>query len=180
MHEQELLEAFKAYRVEAHQRLFAVVDELDYNQFRWQPAQTLPSIAFHVWHLGRWADFDRVAIGGGEQIWVAERLAQRWGLPSSGLGVAETGMGMGDAMTPALARVPSEQVQEYAFRCLRALDDAVASLAPTDLRRTTSGATGDSRDIVTVLLGHFAHDNRHLGMIEALRGMQGLSGTATD
>ena len=44
----------------------------------------------------------------------------------------------------------------------------------------TPGPAGDTRDIGGLLLNHFAHDNRHLGMIEALRGVQGLSGTATD
>ena len=176
----DLLTLFKDYRLEAHKRLFDVIAELDHEQFRWPPGVTLPSIAFHLWHLGRWADFDREAAGGGAQIWRAEDLASKWGLNSPNLGVAETGMGMGDAITPALARIASDQIQDYAYRSLKAFDDHVASFSAADLRRTTTGATGGQGDIGNLLLGHFAHDNRHLGMIEALRGMQGMSGTATD
>jgi hypothetical protein len=180
VNEDALLALLKEHRVEAHRRLFAIVDELDHDQFRWQPRPSVPSIAFHVWHLGRWADFDREATGGGTQIWTSEGLAAVWGLAPPRLGVGETGMGMGDEMTPALARVATDRIQEYAFRAIKAFDDHVASLTAADLARNTPGPAGDTRDIGGLLLNHFAHDNRHLGMIEALRGVQGLSGTATD
>jgi hypothetical protein len=180
MSDDPLLDLLKEHRIEAHRRLFAVVDELDHGMLRWQPRPSVPSIAFHPGHRGRWADVDREATGGGPQIWTSEGLAAQWGLALPSLGLAETGMGTGDEMTPALSRVASDLIQEYAYRAIKALDDYVATLSATDLARSVRTADGDTGLAGVVLLNHFAHDNRHLGMIEALRGVQGLSGTATD
>lgn len=175
-----LLMALKKHRAEAHARLFSVLEDLDDEAFAWQPAPNLPSIAFHVWHLGRWADLDREAVGGGSQIWTGEGLARAWGLSASELGIAETGMGMGDDMTPALARLDRHRILDYARRALAALDEYVTGIAASDLASMSPSPSGGERAAGALLMSHFAHDNRHLGMIEALRGMQGLRGTATD
>jgi hypothetical protein len=51
-------------------------------------------------------------------------------------------------------------------------DDAI-------LERTVVDLYGDDTTIGDVILNHLSHADRHLGMIEALRGVLGERGTAT-
>ena len=52
-------------------------------------------------------------------------------------------------------------------------------LAQDALRQATASGIDDAR-VVDLLCTYLTHDNRHLGMIEALRGMLGLRGSATN
>lgn len=93
-----------------------------------------PSIAFHAWHLGRWAD--RVqstvpgltpalagALGAGAEIWEREGLADAWGFDRSKLGNGRTGSGMTDADAQALPFPATEGLLEYVDRAFGAIDD---------------------------------------------------------
>ena len=60
-----------------------------------------------------------------------------------------------------------------------AVDDFIDTLSETQLSQPTRPPDAPTRTVQNVLLTHLAHDNRHLGMIEALRGVLGLRGSAT-
>jgi hypothetical protein len=84
-----------AYRVaQAHSLLLKVTSDLTDEQLKRRPAQVppeiAPSIAWHLWHIARWADLVQASIPGmtgelgrrlgpGAQIWESEDLAARWG-----------------------------------------------------------------------------------------------------
>jgi hypothetical protein len=55
----------------------------------WRPSAVAPSIAFHVWHIARWADRTQAVLanltpeltarlGSGREIWEAEDVARAW------------------------------------------------------------------------------------------------------
>jgi hypothetical protein len=48
------------------------------------------------------------------------------------------------------------------------------------MRRAVTDSDGDSTTLGASIAGQLSHTARHLGMIECLRGIQGLRGTATD
>ena len=97
-----------------HERALKLTDKLSDEQLRWRPTPTGHSIAFHLWHMARWADHLQAAIPGmtpelgGQlgprvEIWEAERLAVRWGFDLVELGYAQTGMTMSDVIATQLA-----------------------------------------------------------------------------
>lgn len=172
----ELLAEFLEERRKAHQRLLASVADLTDEQLRWRPGPHAPGIGFHLFHVARWADYDRQLVGGGEQIWSERNLAARWGLETAGLGDTGTGMGMGDEASERLALPGREALSSYAEEAFGALDSFSGGLTLDQLAEMTRPPESS---VQTILFTHLAHDNRHLGMIEALRGLLGLKGSAT-
>jgi len=175
----DLLDDVKQERRQAHLRLLALVADVTDEQLRWRPGPHAPGIGFHLWHTARWADYDRQIIGGGEQIWHTQELAVRWGLEAPSLGQTGTGTGMGDEASELLVLPEKGILVSYAEEAFAAFDSFVDGLTLDALAAPTRPPDRQQRPVQNALLTHLAHDNRHLGMIEALRGLLGLSGTAT-
>ena len=168
---------------ELERSLLAVAPEL----FAVRPARTAPSIAFQGWHVARWVDLHVAAVSSWldpdhpePQVWEAGRYVERWGLTDVDLGgYGGTGEGLGDDASAALPLPGPDEVIGYAVAAFRAFDAVLGRLTEEDLGRTVVDMYGDETDIAEVLLNHLSHADRHLGMIEALRGVVGERGTAT-
>jgi DinB family protein len=171
-----------------HERALALVAELSDEQAAWRPTPGAHSIGFILWHLGRWADHLQATVptmtaelggrlGEGRQIWEAEGLASAWGLTPASLGHAETGMLMGDDDAATLPLPDRAVLLDYARRAFAAADRAVGAI--DDRQAVQPQAGNPDRTVASAVLTHLTHDNRHLGEIEYLRGLQGLRGTAT-
>lgn len=166
-----------------HERALKLAEDLRQEQLVWRPGPKAPSIGFHLWHMARWADHLQAFLNNAsQQIWEAQGLAQRWGFTQRALGHMDTGMGMDDDASASLPLPGKDALLDYARRAFAAADAAVEQVgvrrfdAPREDPRTS---WADAPTIGAVIIGNLAHDNRHLGMIEALRGVQGLRGTAT-
>jgi hypothetical protein len=169
-------------------------------------APTAPPIGWHLWHIARWADrlpgtFPNRSCEAtrrwdpGRQIWFRERLGGRWGLEPAALAILETGAGMTDETAALLpARAPGAGLRAYVQQAFGALDAAVQGLGARDLsegrnsvmefamdaeRRETTEASGAETTVSADLAFHLSHASRHLGSIEALRGLLEIRGTAT-
>lgn len=93
------------------------------------------------------------------------------------LGWDQTGMEMGDEASAMLPMPEKDELLAYVRRAFEACDRAVEAIGPEDF--PIEVAHDDDRSVRDTILGHAVHAARHLGMIEALRGLQGLHGTAT-
>lgn len=142
------------------------------------------SIGFNLWHVARWDDslFPGLAqqvpalaakLAPPEQVWTRGGLAKAWGLPEQlGGGGAGTGLPRDDAQglrlpLPAVVIAYAAQVFEEFSRTLDRLDPAMLAL------EASPGRSAGSRVIY-----YWEHAARHLGMVEALRGVLGESGSA--
>jgi uncharacterized damage-inducible protein DinB len=171
------------YYAATHEQVLRLVEALDDRTFVWRPNNTAPPIAFHVWHMARWADYLQELITGARgQLWDEERLSEKWGLSGADLGFAETGMGLGDDVSGSL-RLPMKQVLlEYVRVAFARAEQAVAGMTDEDFDRKVEDrreVEGREMGIGEAILSWLKHENRHLGMIECMLGVQGLRGTAT-
>jgi DinB family protein len=177
------------YRLErANEQILASSRDLTDDQLRSSRGLTVPSIAFHLWHVGRWTD--RVQsliaksvepakeIADDGEVWITEGLAGKWNLPREHLGEADSGMGMDDKVAADL-ELPLADVRDYTERMMVLLQKRLEGMRLSDLGNRTVDLYGRESSIGTALLSHLTHVDRHLGMIEALRGVAGLRGTAT-
>lgn len=184
-----------------HERILESVEDLSEEQLAWQPPFGTHSIAWNLWHLARWADHLQESVsrmtpelasrlGPTQQLWEADGLAERWGWTALSLGFEQTGTHM-EAGSAAQLPLPRKDVLlEYVRRAFATADRAVGAIDDQQLYQAdetsaqfnaayhgepaqAEGRVGDA------VLTHLAHDNRHLGEIEALRGQQGLNGSAT-
>ncbi len=177
-----------------HQRILQLVAALSDEQVTQQAAPTAPSIGFHLWHLARWADHLQAAIpgmaavlgqrlGAREQIWASEQLATGWQLADASFGFDDTGMGMDP--TTALALPPKAIMLAYIERAFAAAEQAIDAIddvlftAVEQPQPGTDGIRPADATIGAAIVSHLLHENRHLGMIECLVGLQGTAGTAT-
>jgi len=172
----------------AHGRVIESAALTDDGAFGKSMGARVHSVAWQVWHIARWDDrFAEVVLEktpglaakfGRGQIWTAESLAERWGLPVGQMGRRDTGTEMDDKSADALQLPEKSVLVDYARRVFARLqavlkampDDSLFDVMPDD-------PDGDSyADNIVIYLDHV---QRHLGMIEALRGLQGTTGSAT-
>ena len=155
---------------------------------RVRPSPSAPSVAFHAWHIGRWVDRHVATISGWldpaspePEVWVAKGLTERWGLAGLDLGeFGGTGAGLDDDASAALTLPEVDEISEYLEGAFHALEAVLARIdGDAILERTVVDLYGDDSTIGDVILNHLSHADRHLGMIEALRGVLGERGTAT-
>lgn len=158
-----------------------------------------PPIGWHLWHMARFADRLQAKLGEvteGEksaEIWYRDELSKRWEISPDLLGVYETGMGQahGDAQE-TIRQVGQAAIMEYAKAAFGACDAVIDRLTEADFDKTFHGLYDYSYDPATGkvwtvepkaslvaddLVFHATHGSRHMGMMEALRGLLGSSGT---
>ena len=88
--------------------------------------------------------------------------------------------GLDDSASAALPLPDVDQVLDYVSGTFRALEAVLARIDDDAiLERPVVDLYGDESTIGDVILNHLSHADRHLGMIEALRGVLGERGTAT-
>jgi uncharacterized damage-inducible protein DinB len=157
-----------------------VVDGLSDDQLAWRPAPRAHSMGWTLWHIARCADKFAAQAGGTAELWVKERLATKWSLAEVLLGSNGVGTGVDDE-TAATLRPPSKDLLlDYARRSFAALDAVVAGFdADVVAREQTTFFFDEPAAIGRAFVTSIAHDNRHLGELEYLKGLLGLRGTAT-
>jgi hypothetical protein len=129
----------------------------------------------------------RERLGTSSEIWMREALSAKWGFPAGRLGSAETGRGMDEDTSAELPLPPKDELVAYATRAFDAADRAVKEVRDDDLARSAEfdpatvpwASPSEYGTVADWILGGIRHDSRHLGMIEALKGVAGLRGTAT-
>ena len=164
-----------------HDRTMELVKDLTETQLSWRADKMAPSVRFHVWHVARWADLvQEIFNGAGTQLWDQDHLGERWGFPKDGLGTGQAGGGIDDATALKLPLPEKEPLLEYGLRTFAKSNQAVTAAAEATVDRVrinTAAAEyfGEEAAFVDIVLRMLRHDNRHVGNIESLRGLLGIS-----
>ena len=176
----------------SQRNLLAAVRATDPANLHTRPGRSAPSIAFHAWHMARWADRYQSVLpawlegattstDGTAEIWFRDDVVGRWGLAGIDTGdFGGTGAGLDDDASAALPLPDGAEVLAYmeaAFEAftakVRAIDDDRA------LDTEIVDLYGERTTIGEAIADATSHSDRHLGMIEALRGVLGDHGTVT-
>ena len=173
----------------AHGRVIESAERMDDGAFVKSMGIRVHSVAWHAWHIARWDDrFAEIILertpeltgqfGLASQIWTDESLAKGWALPVGQMGRRDTGTEMDDEAADALVLPEKAVLLDYARRVFSRLQAILKAIPDTSLFSVMpDDRDGDSyADNIMIYLDHV---QRHLGMIEALRGLQGTKGTAT-
>lgn len=177
-----------------HQEILELAQRMSEEQLHWRATPEALPIAFHLWHVARWADHLQASIPGmtpelsrtlpaHKQVWESEQLAQRWGFAGE-LGYAGTGMEMSEQEASRLHYPSQDELLAYAAQVFAAAEKMVAAIprdewdAMEQPQELTEGILGDST-VGDAIVSHLVHDNRHLGAMESLLGLQTGGGSAT-
>jgi uncharacterized damage-inducible protein DinB len=172
-----------------HSSLLRVTSDLDEELFHARPGPKAPSIAFHLWHMARWADAFQAAapnfaselarIGPRNEIWKERSLAAEWSIDVA-LGWKGAGTGLDDDASASLRLPGKAVVAVYAREAFDAAEGVLGAIRDDELLiETTNFFDDDPWPLLQHFTWHFGHGARHLGMMEALKGVLGLRGTAT-
>jgi len=173
----------------AHERSLKLVDDLTDEQFLKPLHPSVHSIGWQLWHIARWDDrFAEILLenlpdlardhGAARQIWKSESIGERWGFPVGALGLRDTGTDMEDAEADQLALPAKSEVVDYARRAFAFADEVAGSLTDKQILMQ-SPRDPDHESVGQNLMYWLDHVNRHLGMMEAMKGQQGLTGSVT-
>ena len=171
------------YRL-SHERLLKVAEELTAEQFSWSAGPSLHSVAWQLWHSARWDDVLAAHINrdlGREpkaQVWDRESVAERWSLAPDSLGRREAGTDLSDADAELIKFPAQDEVVGYARRAFLFVEEAIAAI-PDELLLEVAADDPDGDTNLDNVLIYLEHLSRHLGMIESIRGLQGLVGSST-
>jgi hypothetical protein len=167
-----------------HERLLKVAEDLAPEQFALSAGPSLHSVAWQLWHAARWDDviasyFHR-ALGHDprKQVWERESLAERWSFPAESLGLRDTGTKMSDEAAEELRFPDQKEVIGYARLAFAYAEEAIV-LIPDDLLLAVAKDDPDGDSRLDNILIYLEHLSRHLGMIESIRGLEGLVGSST-
>ena len=124
-----------------HDAALKLVEDLTEEQMRHQVNASTPNIAFHLWHMRRYADsVDRHLNGSGlQEMWERDRLAQRWGFDPEVLGTHGTGTGMESDALAALTWPPKSDIEAYAQQSFASAEKALKADARTPSRPRNMG-----------------------------------------
>jgi len=103
--ERSLMTVIRRRYKRTHILLLDLVSDMTDAELRWQPQPPGNSVAWMLWHLGRFADGFQAelalaheelvaCLGDAKEVWFAEHLAAPWGLDAAVLGPTKAGVGM--------------------------------------------------------------------------------------
>jgi hypothetical protein len=118
------------------------------------------------------------------QLWWRAGLAAHWGFVPEQLGFAQTGMSMPEAVARTLPFPEKAVLLTYVHDAFAAVEAVVrtmeeAQLAEAEQPQPLTEGIWEEGPVGDALAAHLIHDNRHLGAVECLYGLQTGSGSAT-
>jgi hypothetical protein len=171
------------YRL-THERLLTVSEGLNGDQFRWSAGPSLHSVAWQLWHCARWDDVLAAHINRDlerqplEQVWDRESVAKSWSLTPGSMGRRDAGTDLSGEDAEKINFPAQEEVIDYARRAFVYVEDAVAAIPDELLLEAAKNDPDGDTNLDNVII-YLEHLSRHLGMIESIRGLQGLDGSST-
>ncbi len=176
---------------QGHELVIEATQRLTADQLGWRAGGVSPSVGRHLWHLALWADHLQATLpaltaelesqlGPGDELWGAEDLAIDWDLAPATLGTLLSGTGFGDGRSAGLTLPPKAVVLDYAARAFALADRAIAAVVDDAFfeRGLYLDPAGELTEIAAgdLVTRYLTHLERHLGMIDRLRGLQGAPG----
>jgi len=157
---------------------------------RW-PAPTAPSAKWHLWHVARWSDIVQstlrpVANGEsdlsnkGAELWEALGIPDEWGLKIAMPGRLGGGTGAGNSISANMGLPNMIRVVGYARSTFELCEMRFSQIDEGLFESDFFDWDGVRLQVGEAMFGHISHINRHLGMIEAIKGVLGFDGSATD
>jgi hypothetical protein len=174
----------------AHERALKVVENLTSRQFAKALHPSVHSIGWQLWHIARWEDrFAEILLeklpslsdrhGPARQLWNSESIGERWGLPVARMGFRDTGTKMDELAADQMRLPKKSEVVDYAQRAFAFADEVCSSLTDKLVLMELPGDP-DHDSVGQNLMYWLDHVQRHLGMMEAMKGQLGLTGSVTN
>ena len=181
-------DTLRGYKVN-HKLILKLIEYMSDEQLLWKPDGYNNSIVFNLWHIARWSD-NLVAeilkefpeldldLGDATEIWEQESLAEKWGLPPI---LYPGGTGLSDEDVQGLIFPAKDEMIAYLRKTFLRTEEFIEKF---EARYPSSERIEDEKlhktlsDIRWHFYYYLMHHCRHLGMMEALKGLLTGKGSA--
>mgnify|MGYP001591788736 FL=1 len=165
-------------------QILQAVDVLTEEEASTWVVTTAPSCKWHLWHMGRWADYVQGLLSPivdqkTPELWEFSGVAKEWGFEGVDLGMWGAGSGLGNETGQSLPIPVVAIVRSYAKEAFDLLETRVAKLDDESFNAQFTDWHDNDTSVGDAMVGYIAHANRHLGMLEALSGILGKNGSVT-
>jgi hypothetical protein len=144
------------------------VDGLDVEALIWRPEPGSNPIGWLVWHLTRVQDDHVAELVDGEQVWVDEAWAARFGLSED---TTETGFGHGPAQVAAVRPDSTDALLGYLDAVTERTRSFLATLGDDDLDRVVDTSWDPPVTMGVRLVSVIDDGLQHAGQAGYLRGL---------
>ena len=146
---------------------------------------------WHLWHVARWSDIVQPTLfpiannesdlaNKGTELWIALGIADEWGFETQMPGKLGGVTGTGTAESSKLRLPDMIRIVGYARSSFELCEMRFSQIDDGIFESNFYDWDGVRLQVGDAMFGHISHMNRHLGMIEAIKGVLGLDGSATD
>jgi hypothetical protein len=115
----------------------------------------------------------------GPQLWTVLGIGDDWGFEGRHLGLWGVGSTLSWDEAQSLPLPGLKKIIAYARTTFEALEMRVGVLDDRHFNAAFTDWHDNETTLGDALIGYIAHANRHLGMIEALKGVLGMQGSVT-
>jgi hypothetical protein len=181
-------DTLRAYK-RNHKLILDLTESLSDEQLCWKPEGYNNSIAFNLWHIARWSDnliaeileeFPELGLDlvDPREIWEQDSLAERWGLPPV---LYPGGTGLSDEAADDLIFPSNDEILAYLRKTFARTEEFIEKF---DSQYPVSQPIQDPellKKLSTIrwnVYYYLMHHCRHLGMMEALKGLLTGKGSA--
>jgi len=181
-------DTLRAYKVN-HKLILRLVDELTDDQLHWKPEGYNNSIGFNLWHIARWSDnliaeilkeipSVDIDMGDPREIWEQDSLGEKWGLPPV---LYPGGTGLSDDAANELVFPSKDIMLDYLQKTFARTEEFIQKLDARYPLVEPSKDEDEQKNLSEIrwnLYYYLMHHCRHLGMMEALKGLLTGKGSA--
>jgi uncharacterized damage-inducible protein DinB len=146
----------------------SAVEGLTPDQLRWAPVPGANSIGWLVWHLTRTQDVHLAEITGGDQVWVEDGWAERFGLKPD---PANTGYGHTTAEIATVRPESAEALIAYHDAVATRTNELLRDLTPDALDRIVDDSWDPPVTLGVRLISVINDDDQHAGQAAYVRGL---------
>jgi hypothetical protein len=183
-----IYDTLRAYK-RNHTLILDLADSLSDEQLNWKPEGYNNSIGFNLWHIARWSDnliaeilkeYPNLGLEMGEakEIWEQDVLGEKWGLPPV---LYPGGTGLSDEVAQGLVFPAKVELTGYLRKTFSRTEEFIGKLEarfPVHEQIEEEEFQKVLLDVRWNLYYYLMHHCRHLGMMEALKGLLTGKGSA--
>lgn len=168
-----MTDTLRNWHEQAHRKIIDITASLSDQELMWQPQTDELPVAWHLWHIARFADITQSGFRDAEQTWHRDGIAARWGFRSNELGLLEAGTDMDQQYAATLSWPAGAELRSYAVSAIKAAIDSTGAVTEASFNQRVPripDVPGVLLNYGDVLTRFVWHPGCHLGAIEMLIG----------
>ncbi len=170
-----IIPTLRKWHERAHRDILDATAELSDRELFWKASDEGVPVAWHMWHIARFADITQSAFTDTEQAWHAQGIAKSWGFDPDRLGLLEGGTGMDQAYAAGIEWPAGREFRSYVETAFETAISATKQVTEANFDERVPRIPDVPAVVLTygnILTRFVWHPGCHLGNIETLLGLQ--------